>query len=118
MESSQLKKYRNQQKRKLRVRSSIHGSSDKPRLSVFKSNLHLHAQLIDDEKRITLASASTLSEEFGKKNKASAKQIGKKIAELAKAKEIKKVVFDRGPYKFHGVVAALAEGAREGGLEV
>ncbi len=123
MENSQKTKFRNRQKRKLRVRSSIRGNSAKPRLSVIRTNAHIHVQLIDDEKGTTLASTSTLSKEFrgsehGRKNVSTGKQIGLKVAELAKAKNINTVVFDRGPCKYHGVVAAVADGAREGGLEL
>lgn len=121
MESSQSKKFRNQSKRKMRVRAKVRGNGDKPRLSVFKSNAHIHVQIIDDEKGVTLASASTISKEFrnsefSEKNKTTAKQIGMKIAEQAKTKQITKVVFDRGSNKYHGIVAAVADGAREGGL--
>ncbi len=123
MESSLKRKHINRKKRAIRNRVHLRGTSVKPRLSVLKSNKHLHAQLIDDEASLTLASVSTISEGFkgtdlGKKNKTSAKQLGLKLAELAKGKNVKKVVFDRGPFKYHGVVAALADGVREGGLEV
>jgi large subunit ribosomal protein L18 len=123
MDSSLIKKHIKKKKRALRNRSHLRGTSLKPRLSVIRSNKHLHVQLIDDDSSMTLASVSTISKEFrggefGKKNKTSAKQLGLKIAEIAKEKNVKKVVFDRGPFKYHGVVAALADGAREGGLEV
>lgn len=123
MESSLLKKKCNKVKRAARTRKWIRGTAERPRLCVVKSNAHLHLQLIDDDKHETLASASTNSKENrgtedGKKNKNSAKQLGLKIAALALAKEVKKVVFDRGPSKYHGVVAAVADGAREGGLEL
>jgi large subunit ribosomal protein L18 len=121
---SQLKsKFRNKCKRATRNRKHLRGNQEQPRLCVIKTNKHLHVQLIDDEASTTIASTSTISKDFkggdfGKKNKDSAKQLGLKIAELAKNKNVKRAVFDRGPFKYHGVVAALADGAREGGLEV
>lgn len=103
------------------MRNGVRGSAAKPRLSVIKTNQHIHVQLIDDEKGLTLISASTLSKdlrttEFGRKNKASAKKLGLTVADLAKKKEITQVVLDRGAAKYHGVIAAFADGAREGGL--
>lgn len=123
MESSLKKKFLNRKKRAVRNRVHLRGTEEKPRLCVVKSNKHIHVQLIDDDKAFTLVSTSTLAPEFRKtefckRNKASAKQLGLKIAELAKAKSVKRVVFDRGSFKYHGVIAALADGAREGGLEV
>lgn len=123
MESSLVHKCRQKAKRALRVRKHIRGSAEKPRLSVFKSNMHLHVQLIDDDKGITLASTSTLAKafrgtEFGRKNKASGRQLGLEIAKTALKLGAKEVVFDRGPFKYHGVVAAVADGAREGGLKL
>ncbi len=121
MESSLLNKTRKRINRAIRVRKHLRGTQAKPRLSVLKSNQHIAVQLIDDDQSITLASASTLSKEFRKqklgKSKKAAKQIGMKIAELAKAKDIKAVVFDRGYNKFHGVIAELANAARENGLQ-
>lgn len=88
----------------------------KPRLSVFRSATHIWAQIIDDKKGVTLASFS--SKTLGKNaNQEVAKEVGKRLAERAKEKRIKTVVFDRGAYHYHGKVRALAEGAREGGLE-
>ena len=101
-----------------RVRAKISGTPECPRLSVFRSNKHIEAQIIDDVKGVTLVSASSVSlklENGG--NVEGAKLVGAKIAELAKAKKIEKVVFDRGGYIYHGRVAALAEAAREGGLK-
>ncbi len=97
-------------------------SSGRPRLSVFRSSKHISAQIIDDAKGETVASASTLEKDFraGKKtgaDSAAAATIGKLIAERAKAKGLTRVVFDRGGYLFHGRVKALADAAREGGLE-
>lgn len=100
-----------------RVRKTIHGTTDRPRLSVFKSNKAIYAQLIDDLKGHTVASASSM--ELGKDSLTieSSKEVGKKLAEKAKAEGIETVVFDRSGYIYHGRVKALAEGAREGGLK-
>jgi large subunit ribosomal protein L18 len=123
MEKSQLRRNNVRIKRALRVRQTLRGSQEKPRLSVFKSIKHLYVQIIDDEQAKTLASTSTLAKEFrggerGGKNKETARQLGLKIAELAKEKNIKTVVFDRGRFKYHGLIASIAEGAREGGLQL
>ncbi len=122
MENSQKNTVRLRKKRAQRLRRKVRGSEVKPRLCVIKSNKNVHVQLIDDEKSLTLASTSTLSKEFrttefNKRSQSSAKQLGLKIAELAKAKSVKKVVFDRSSFKYHGVIAAVADGAREGVLE-
>jgi large subunit ribosomal protein L18 len=116
------KNHQLREKRAMRVRKHIHGTSTKPRLCVVKSNSHIQAQLIDDEAGHTLGAASTFSKElrkteFNRKNKASARKIGELIAEIAKSKNIKEVVFDRGPFKYHGVLAELADAARAGGLQ-
>ena len=101
-----------------RVRAKISGTSDLPRLVVFRSNKHIEAQIIDDVKGVTLVSASSVQLKLDNGgNVEGAKLVGAKIAELAKAKKIEKVVFDRGGYIYHGRVAALAEAAREGGLK-
>lgn len=123
MENSLLKKSKNKGKRAIRTRLRVRGSTERPRLCVIKTNNHIHVQLIDDEKQATLASASTSSsenrnKEFGKKNKASGKHLGLTLAKLALGKSVKKVVLDRGPFKYHGIIAAVADGAREGGLEL
>lgn len=108
------------QKRIMRIRKKIAGTSERPRLRVFKSAKHIYAQLIDDVARQTLVSMSTVSKDFqgeGLKGKAGkAHQVGKLIAEKAKAAGIAQVIFDRGGYIYHGRVKALSEGAREGGL--
>ena len=106
-------------KRHVRVRGKISGTPERPRLNVFRSNANIYAQIIDDVNGVTLASANTLEKEFEglTGNCEGARAVGKLIAERAKAKGIDTVVFDRGGYIFHGRVAALAEGAREGGLE-
>lgn len=108
--------------RHARVRKKLKGSNERPRLAVFKSSKHIYAQVIDDESSRTLTAVSTLSHPFREKQKgggniAAAKIIGELIAQDATSKGIKKVVFDRGGYLFHGRVKALAESAREGGLE-
>jgi len=101
-----------------RIRRKLSGTGERPRLNVYRSLNHIYAQVIDDQKGETLVSASTLqakSKTGG--NVAAAKEIGKTIAEQAVAKGIKKVVFDRGGYLYHGRVKALADAAREAGLE-
>ncbi|UCF79515.1 MAG: 50S ribosomal protein L18 [Candidatus Eiseniibacteriota bacterium] len=109
-------------KRHMRIRRKVSGTSDKPRLSIFRSLNHIFAQLIDDSAGQTLVSASTLSKEVresvsGKPRKEASKAVGVLLAERAKAKGIEHVKFDRGGYLYHGRVRALAEGAREGGLK-
>lgn len=106
----------------MRVRKAVRGTEGKPRLSVSKTNSHIYAQIIDDSKGVTVVGMGTLSKEnrstaFNGKSKEAARHIGKKLGELAKAKNIETVVFDRGRYKFHGVVAEIAAGAREAGLQ-
>ncbi|MDY0131186.1 MAG: 50S ribosomal protein L18 [Desulforegulaceae bacterium] len=107
-------------KRKIRIRKKFSGSAECPRLSVFRSSRHISAQIVDDSKGQTLASASTLEKELRAgefKNKTEAAvQIGKLVAERAKDKGVQKVVFDRNGYLYHGRVKALSEGAREAGL--
>ena len=107
------------QKRHVRVRGKISGTSERPRLNVFRSNANIYAQIIDDVNGVTLVSANTLEKEFegATGNCEAAKKVGAVLAERAKAKGIEEVVFDRGGYIFHGRVAALAEGAREAGLK-
>ena len=102
-----------------RVRAKINGTADRPRLDVFRSAKNIYAQVIDDVAGNTLVSASSLDKEIEGNggNKAAARAVGKLIAERCKAKGIDTVVFDRGGYLYHGRVAELAEGAREGGLE-
>ncbi|HZU31357.1 MAG TPA: 50S ribosomal protein L18 [Candidatus Angelobacter sp.] len=103
-----------------RLRNRLSGSAERPRLNVYRSLNHIYVQLIDDTSGKTLASASTSGKKSGKKtggNVASAKEIGKAIAQRAQEKGIKKVVFDRGGYLYHGRIKALAEAAREAGLE-
>ena len=106
-------------KRHIRVRGKISGTPECPRLNVFRSNANIYAQIIDDVNGVTLVSANTLEKDFegATGNVEAAKKVGAALAERAKAKGIEQVVFDRGGYVYHGRVAALAEGAREGGLD-
>jgi large subunit ribosomal protein L18 len=106
-------------KRHRRVRKNISGTAERPRLNVFRSLNHIYAQIIDDTNGVTLVSASSMEKDFNGYggNVEAAKAVGKKVAEKAVAAGIKSVVFDRGGYVYHGRVAALAEGAREGGLD-
>lgn len=107
--------------RKKRIRAKIAGTADRPRLTVFKSNRYLFAQLIDDDKRITIASASDMKlgsiGKLGKKGLDKAAAVGKEIAEKALKLKIKTIVFDKSGNKYHGKTKAVADGAREGGLE-
>ena len=104
-------------KRHARVRNRISGTAECPRLNVFRSNTHIYAQLIDDVAGVTLVSASALDKEISGGTKTEqATAVGSLIAKKAQEKGIKEVVFDRGGNIYHGRVAALAEGAREGGL--
>ena len=103
-----------------RVRKAVKkAGAGRPRLSVFRSGKHIYAQVIDDMKGHTLAAASSRDKDFGRKgdDKDAAAQVGKLVAERAAAAGVKQVVFDRGAYLYHGRVKALADGAREGGLE-
>lgn len=109
------------QKRHLRVRKRLEGTAERPRLSVYRSGKHIYAQVIDDMKAVTVASASSLDKDVrtGLKSGANleaAKKIGQLVAERAKKAGVASVVFDRGGNLYHGRVAALAEAAREGGL--
>ena len=107
------------QRRHIRVRRKVSGTSECPRLCVYRSNKNLFVQIIDDVKQTTLVSASTLDKEVKTKhaNKEAAKEVGALIAKRALEKNIKTVVYDRGGYIYHGVVKELAEAAREAGLE-
>lgn len=114
-----IKRSKVRKKRQMRIRKKLKGVAERPRLSVSKTLKHIGVQLIDDEKGQTLASFSTLSKDAKgqKKSKEGARFIGKKIAELAKKKNIEKVIFDRGRFKYHGLVAELADAARESGIK-
>ena len=122
MRNEILRKQTIRQKRAQRNRKKLRGNAERPRLCVIKSNKHIQVQLIDDEKGITLGATATTAPEFrntdfSRKNKASAAKLGEKIAEIAKQKNVTQVIFDRGPFKYHGILAALASSAREAGLQ-
>jgi large subunit ribosomal protein L18 len=102
----------------VRIREKVSGTAERPRLAVFRSLNHIYAQVIDDEQGVTLASASSMALKLKTGgNVAAAKEIGTKVAEAAAAKGIKRVVFDRGGFLYHGRIKALADAAREAGLE-
>lgn len=107
--------------RKIRIRKKVNGTLEKPRLVVFRSNTHLYAQIVNDNDASTLVSASTLAlsrnDSAIRGNSNGAQMLGKEIARLAKEKNIVKVVFDRNGYLYHGRIKAVADSAREGGLE-
>lgn len=118
-----IKKRLRRDKIRRRIRSTIRGTEERPRLSVFKSNKHIYAQLINDRAGQTLAAASTLTSDLegdlkGKTKVEQAKAVGAFLAKKAEEAGVKKVVFDRSGYKYHGKVKAVADGAREGGLEL
>ena len=119
MRQQKLKAMR-QERRRHRVRNKIRGTAERPRLTVFRSSKHIYVQLIDDDKGVTLAAAGTGGKSsdiaYGGNIKA-AKSIGAKIASAAKDKGITQVAFDRGHYRYHGRIKALADAAREGGLK-
>jgi large subunit ribosomal protein L18 len=107
-------------RRHRRVRKKVRGTADRPRLAVFRSNNHITAQVIDDVTGRTLAAASTTEKDLrsgATGNKDAAKKIGNLVADRAKAAGVSKVVFDRGGFMYHGRIAAVADGARENGLE-
>lgn len=107
--------------RKKRIRKKVQGTSERPRLSVFRSTMHIYAQVIDDDAQKTIFATSTLSKDIKSEDKKSktelAKKVGALIAEGLKEKNISRVVFDRNGFVYHGRIKALAEGAREAGLE-
>jgi large subunit ribosomal protein L18 len=112
-------KHRRQLRRRNHVRSKVRGTAERPRLTVFRSSKHIYAQVINDLDGVTLAAANSKGEsglKYGG-NVAAAKEIGKRIAEAAKAKGIELVCFDRGHYRYHGRIKALADAAREAGLK-
>jgi len=115
-----LKRKEKRIRRHKRVRAKVFGTKERPRLCVFRSAKHIYAQLIDDQKGLTIAVASDLELKKSKKTKTKkekASAVGELIAEKALKKKIERVIFDRGGYAYHGRVKALAEGAREGGLK-
>lgn len=121
MKSGNKKLFAMKSRRAVRVRANLRGSASRPRMCIVKSNVHLYVQLIDDENGKTLASAQTGGKSakgtgLVRKSKAAAKLIGENIAEKAKALGITQVIFDRGPFKYHGILAELANAARQQGL--
>lgn len=119
---NKVRKNEKRKKRHLRLRNKVQGTPQRPRLNVYRSLNNIYAQIIDDIAGVTLVSASTLDKEVASQienagKKESARIVGKIVAERAKNKEIKAVVFDRGGYIYHGRIKELAEGAREAGLE-
>ncbi|OHA15980.1 MAG: 50S ribosomal protein L18 [Candidatus Taylorbacteria bacterium RIFCSPLOWO2_12_FULL_43_20] len=105
-------------RRHKKIRTRVKGTGDKPRFSVFRSNKHVYAQLIDDGSGKTLASACSMKKVSGQKTIDAAKETGRKIAQMAKEKKITQAVFDRSGYIFTGKIKAIAEGAKEGGLKM
>ena len=116
-----IKSHKARKRRHYRMRRNLSGTAERPRLNVFRSLEHIYAQVIDDVAGVTLASASTVDKKLaaemtGKDKTEQAKLVGQAVAERAKAAGVEKVVFDRGGFLYHGRIKALAEGAREGGL--
>lgn len=108
---------KNRQRRHFKIRKHITGTKECPRLNVFRSNIHIYAQIIDDSLGKTLAADSDIKSGVTANKTNKAFEVGKKLAEVASKKGIKKVVFDRGGFLYHGRIAKLAEGARAGGLK-
>ena len=122
MEKAIVKIHRAKERRAKRIRQYVRGKATKPRMCVVKTNKHIQVQVIDDMNGLTLASISTNARElkgteFCKKNKASAKHLGEKIAEKLKGLGISQVIFDRGPFKYHGILAELATAVRAVGVQ-
>lgn len=122
MRNAILRNQRVRKTRAMRVRKKLRSCGMKPRMCVVKTNKHIQVQLIDDEAGKTLGAISTYSKEFrntdfAKKNKTSARKLGERIAEIALGQNIKEVIFDRGPFKYHGILAELADAARSAGLK-
>jgi large subunit ribosomal protein L18 len=121
MSTSSKDKQSARARRHYRVRKKVAGTAERPRLAVFRSNKHISAQVIDDRTGRTLASASTVEKDLRQKggtgNKAAATTVGRTVAERAKVAGVSRVVFDRGGFLYHGRVAAVADAAREAGLE-
>jgi len=113
-----LQKRMHREKRRKRVRRKIAGTAGRPRLSVYRSNVHIYAQLIDDDAQSTLAAADSREVGEAENRKDAARKVGELIASKAAEAGIETAVFDRGGNKYHGRIAALAEGAREGGLKL
>ena len=122
MKKNRVKRERRNKIRR-RIRSTIRGTAERPRLTIFKSSKHIYLQLINDRENVTLLSFSTKTKDLQKElddkpGLESVKIVGKTLAEAAVDQGIKKVVFDRSGYKYHGIVKAAADGAREGGLDL
>jgi large subunit ribosomal protein L18 len=116
---TKLNRKENTRKRHYRLRRRLVGTNERPRLAVHRSGKHIYAQIIDDQKSLTLVAASTLEQSVRSESGANvdaARKVGERLAERAKSKGISAVVFDRGGFLYHGRIAALADGAREGGL--
>ena len=113
-----LEKRAHREKRRKRVRRRIYGTAERPRLSVYRSNAHVYAQLVDDDEGHTLVAADTREAGDAENRVEAARKVGELVAERAKAEDIEEAVFDRGGNKYHGRVAAVAEGARSGGLKL
>ena len=113
-----LKKRAHREKRRKRVRRKLAGTAERPRLSVYRSNVNIYAQLIDDDAARTLAAADSREVGDAENRTEAARKVGELVASKAKEAGIESVVFDRGGNKYHGRIAALAEGAREGGLKL
>jgi len=113
-----LQKRMHREKRRKRVRRKVVGTAARPRLSVYRSNVHIYAQLIDDDAQTTLSAADSREVGEAENRKDAARRVGALIASKAAEAGIESVVFDRGGNKYHGRIAALAEGAREGGLQL
>ena len=123
MESEKIDSLKRAKKRKMRVRKTLRGTAEKPRLSIFRSNKGVFAQVIDDIKGVTIAGVGTYDKELkaaskGKTHKELSALVGAKIAAKLKESKIDTVVFDRGGYKYHGAVAALADAVREAGIKL
>ncbi len=122
MDHSQSRRRASRATRVLRVRKSLKGSAEQPRLSVSKTNAHIYVQLINDQQGVTLGGVGTLSKTsrvagYPRKSKESARHLGAEIAKIAKQQNIDRVIFDRGPCKYHGIIAELAQAARAAGLQ-
>ena len=113
-----LQKRAHREKRRKRVRRKVVGTAERPRLSVYRSNVNIYAQLIDDDAAHTLAAADSREVSGAENRKDAARKVGELIASKAKEAGVEVAVFDRGGNKYHGRIAALAEGAREGGLQL
>ncbi len=113
-----LEKRVQREKRRKRLRRRIYGTAERPRLSVYRSNVHIYAQLVDDDEGNTLAAADSREVGEAENRTEAARKVGELVAQRAKDADVEEVVFDRGGNKYHGRVAALAEGARSGGLKL